>query len=373
MDDKLYIHIETSDDGDMFDDIKSLGTAKDEIHKPALLSDLKKSKKDKKKKDKSSTIDIELNPVNELSNLTRNDIIEIIDNTEEEDYDIGENIIDKEKRNYKGLKKSNNDFEKRFAEEITLLYNLLSEVTSFGTDAQKRYKEMMNRNGVRGINKYSTDFAQMILASHTNRLNIIKELSSIKKSIVDLGIKSDKAKGNNDGDLVNRQHMAASFLQNILQNRAQLQSPPPLSTIDDYTSRMSNIDYEDEPRQPKNYGSYANIPQLNNTQTFNNSGIESYLQKRLDMYNPQNDEYPYMRSNDGNMYIQNERYDPKIVIDKNADTNLWEFVAIDANDNVIEGYPLPKKSNVKVKFSEDGKYASDQLGNVYTVRNYTTM
>ena len=52
----------------------------------------------------------------------------------------------------------------------------------------------MRGQKVRGVNKYANDLAELVLTSKQNKLNILKEISSVKKSIADLKIKADAMK-----------------------------------------------------------------------------------------------------------------------------------------------------------------------------------
>ena len=59
------------------------------------------------------------------------------------------------------------------------------------------------------------------------------------------------------------------------------------------------------------------------------------------------------------------------MIKKCVDTGDWEFIAVDKDNQEIVGFPLPsKESTGKMKFSEDGRYASDKYGRSYKVIEY---
>ena len=231
------------------------------------------------------------------------------------DDDDGEEIIDEQKRNYKKLKKDENDFKKEFAEELTLLYKLLDETSQFGKSLEKDLSAIKG-NKVRGVSKYTNDLAELVLSSKQNKLNILKEITGLKKTIADLKIKSEaKAKANETGNN-SPEYLASAYFKNILSHGRNnfinvMGADGSKSDDDDYDmmaeriNAIKNDDYDDE---------YSNDDRYN-------AIIESRLENTINPY----------RSDDGNKYIEYEQRGVKLYVKKCVDTGEWEFVDIDKN------------------------------------------
>lgn len=335
--------------------------------KPFLLSDLTKKKK---KKDKNKKIDIELlcdgelddftkkrRPTNDDESFTAVNLTSIDDLLSEDDEDeptcIDLDIVGEQCSNYDKLKKEENMYKKEFAEEITLLYNLLKETTKFGKDLQDTY-DYLSSTKIRGVNKYTIELAEAILNSKTSKLQIIKEISNIKKTIQDLKLKSDTK--NKDQSQGSTEAMAAHYFNNILNYGRS-------NFIKDLANgkKVSNED-DDGTVDPRDL--------LDNSSPytggdFNTDRFMDLIDERLE-----NVDNPF-RSEEGSKYIEYENLGVKIKIKKCIDTNEWDFIAIDRNGMQIYDYPLPRKVDCgKMKFSPDGSYGTDAQGRTYDVIDY---
>lgn len=322
---------------------------------PLLLTSVKKKKKEKKKKKKKESVELlgdsyeddsPLTSFNNECNLL--DIDEIIDELERDD-DISDSIIDDQKRGYGKLKKEANPFKKEFAEELTMLYDLLDETNKFGKKLDKIFETTQNSKA-RGMSKYTADTVTAILSSKQNKLQILKEIASVKKTIQDLKLKQDaKTKdkeGDNSGDAA-----AAAYLSNIVKyGRSNfLKAVEEDKHIDDIikkdTSSESDFDgfYFDEEHEE----------------------FDSIIHERLSSEgNP-------FRTELGNAYIEMENRKVSIVIKKCIDTGEWDFIALDKDNQQVWDYPLPSKETIgKLKFSGDNRYATDKLGRSYKVIEY---
>ena len=138
---------DTMSDIALINEIKSLKSKKElkslEDEEPVSLTNITKEIKDKKKKKKAEKK--KKKESKKKSENTEDDDIKlidiesfIVDNLTEEGIDT--QIVDTQKRGYGKLKRSKNEYKKEFSEELTLLYNLLSEVDSFGKDLEKDFK-----------------------------------------------------------------------------------------------------------------------------------------------------------------------------------------------------------------------------------------
>lgn len=350
---KYYIDVDMGNGIDnIVDDINSLKPAKmindEPEEEPVIISDIiKKSKKKKKKK----TL---------LSSLVPDDILEesepdddLLDSfeglTTEIDED-NEDIIEEQKKGYTKLKKQNNEYKKEFAEELTLLYSLLDETNKFSKEVEKKYKSIESQK-VRGVSKYTNDLAQIVLNAKQNKLSILKEITSVKKTVADLTNKAESKTNKIDNmDTRSPEIAASAYFKNILMHGRS-----------DFIKRMTT---EDE------------IPITNDNinDTINNDDDDSYNDD--DMYYEafenrlSNDNSGY-RSDAGNKYIEYEHRGVVVYVKKCVDTGEWEFIAIDKYNEVVDDYPIPTKRNAgRMRFSDDGTYVTDEHGRMYKVIEY---
>lgn len=322
------------------------------------LTKLKKGK-GKKKKDKKNKKKSELNfmmngeigefdrPVDEFDEAASKLIdAEHFFDEEDEDEDLSIKIIDKQYGSYDKFKKNENTYYKEFSEELVLLYGLLQELNDFGKKLDDKVSEM-EKSKTRGVSKYLNDLIESVLSSKQNKLNIIKEIANIKKTIIDLKIKAD-AKSKDDIKDNNSDYVAASFLKNIV--------------------KYGRNNFIQDAGSMSNSGGPENITDL-----MESIGNDEYSEEEIDDYNEDieerllNEENPF-RSAEGNKYIEYENRDVSVKIRRNIDSGEWDFIAIDRDNQEIFDYPLPtKKAAGKVKFSDDGRYATDEKSRIYKV------
>lgn len=372
MDDKLEINIDLGEEKDLISELKSL-TANhkkksknfelEEDSEPILISSFAKKKKDGKKKKKKKKLDLDLEfissgkvgspeeikddeeMVSDDDNLI--DIDEILNR--DDDDNIEDPIIDEQKRGYEKRKKDDNPFKKEFAEELTLLYSLLDEVNKFNKELEKKYKAVEGSK-TRGVSKWTTELINSILSAKTSKLQILKEISNIKKTIADLKIKQDGKKANIEGEK-SVDLLASQYFQNVLKyGRSKFVQE--MGTVHDDDDEIDDL----VERIERNKMSYS-PDELER--------IQNYIEERLETEgNP-------FRSEAGSKYIQYENRGVKICIKRCIDTGEWEFIAIDRDNQQVFDYPLPRKRDVgKVRFSDDGRYATDERGRTYKVIEY---
>ena len=357
----------------MIDEIQSLQThtrshkdnynnTKDEdleLNDDSIIFSKPKKEKNKKKKEKkkgkrsileeATEFDIADSEDEEEDDEILLDIEDII--REREDTDIDDDIINEQKNGYKKLKKEDNTYKKEFAEELTLLYNLLDETGKFGKDLEKEFKSLKSSRA-RGVSKYTNDLAELVLSSKQNKLNILKEISSVKKTIADLKIKAE-GKEKNKGDDNSPERLASAYFKNVLSGGRSafinnLTGPDEDNEYDDMIERIETM---------KDTGSY--IDDGDNTDMY-----DKRLEERLAEGNP-------FRSEAGTKYIEYENSGVKIHVKKCIDTGEWEFIALDKHNQQIFDYPLPsKRSAGRMRFSEDGSYVTDEKGIMYNVIEY---
>jgi len=349
-------------DKELLEGIRSLTShnqQKNEKNNSFTLSSIKNSKKEKKKK-KSKLHDIELMDGGEIKSITdneeyneRNEDSNLLDLDQllrdDDDDDISNLIINEQGGNYKKLKQKE-DFSKEFAAEITLLYKLLDETSVFGKELEKKYKSL-DGSKVRGISKFVFDIGSLVLNSKQSKLNILKEISSVKKSIIDLKLKSESKKDAAQNTLTS-EHLASSYLKAIV-NHGRSDFLKEMNNKDVYSGIIDSIDSESDDKDIEGY----------NEKEFKN--YNDFISSRLE-----NENNPF-RSSEGSKYIEYENLEVKLHIKKCVDTGEWEFIAIDKDKQQIFDYPVPSKRDVgKIKFSPDGLYATDSRGRSYRVTEY---
>lgn len=295
-----------------------------------------------------------------MADLDNQDPIDILPEFDESDdfyqaidnWDNGEYIEEpldkysrKGKRSYDKYKEDDNEYKKEFAEELAMLYDLLDEANKFNKKLSKKY-DALDGNKAKGTSKYVNDLIESMLSSTTNRLQIIKEINTLKKNIQELKIKADGkyAKLGGDGSL---EDDANSFFQNIMGvGRNNFVSA--LNGDPDY--HFSNPEY-----------SYDEDIEYANSLPDAQDALHDAINERLENEG-------ITRTNEADMYIIYENMKPELIVMYSVMDNSWEVIAVDKDGQRIQGYPVPNKKDLgKVKFSSDKKYMTDAYGRSYKV------
>lgn len=271
---------------------------------------------------------------------------EAIDNWDNEyEESITEKLAGKGKRSYSKFKEDENEFKKEFAEELAMLNDLLDEVNKFGKKLDKKF-DAIDGSKTKGMSKYLNDLITSILTSKTTKLQILKEISSLKKNIQELKIKSDGKKVNL-GDNGSLESSANSYFREIMKVGRN--------------TFVSNFDYDtDNTISDSEFSSNDDIEYVNSLPDAHNE-IHNRISERLE-------EEDVGRSEDGDKYIRYEHMKVDLVIKFNVLNNDWDVVAIDKDGQQVIDYPVPTKKELgKVKFSSDNKYATDKFGRSFKV------
>ena len=268
---------------------------------------------------------------------------------EDDEYDDDEidSIIYDQKKSYKKNKKSDNQFRKEFAEELALLYGLLDETNSFGSDLDKIYKAMTNSK-TRGFSKYTSDIIASILSTKQTKLSVLKEITGVKKTIADLAIKEAKNSGDKDGG-TDISALAANYLGSIVKHGRQ-------DVVKALTGDEGYYDTDNEAINEfvNNIGDYEDDDERDTLNQELLEDLEGSYQRR--------------RSAQSDAYIKNEYKEVKIQIQRDIATGRWDFIALDKNGNQVIDYPLPDKGDVTpVTFTTDGTFGTDKFGRLYKV------
>ena len=272
------------------------------------------------------------------------DFYQIADDWAENEYedDVTGDIARQGKRSYTKLKDGDNVLKKEFAEELTMLNDLLDEVNKFGKKLDKKY-ESMSGSKIKGVSKYTNDLIQSILTTKSTKLQIVKELTSLKKNILELQLKEGKRfAGEGEGD--GAEYSANSYFKEIMRvGRNNFMD----ALNDNSPSIQTNNDTPEEIE-------YAN------KLSERNEMLDDHIAKRLEQETD--------RSDEANKYILYENLNVELKIKYNAVNDDWRIIAVGDNGNEVLDYPIPDKKDLgKVKFSADHKYATDKFGRSYKV------
>lgn len=275
------------------------------------------------------------------------DFYQAIDNWDNGDY--VEEPLDKYsrkgKRSYDKYKEDENEYKKEFAEELAMLYDLLDEANKFNKKLSKKY-DTIEGSKAKGTSKYLNDLIESMLSSTTNRLQIIKEINSLKKNIQELKIKSDSKYGKIGGDGTLEED-ANSFFQNIMgvgRNNfvSALNGEPDIHFSNPEYSNDDDIEYANS------------LPDAH-------EALHEMINERLENEG-------VARSIEAEKYIIYENMKPELIITFSVVNNTWEMVAVDKDGQIIQGFPVPSKKDLgKMKFSQDKKFATDAYGRSYKV------
>lgn len=327
----------------------------DEMSLSKIVKENKKKKKEKKKGKKKKRDDVELlddiDPDAEQSNDDEFFFIDL-EELEEKEEDIAGDIVGVQRKNYSNLKKEENPYKQEFAEELTLLYDLLEELTNYTKKLEKKY-DVLDGAKTRGISKYTMDLATSILQGKTSKLQVIKEIASVKKTIADLKLKLD-AKSKDNSSSMNADTLAASYLQNIIKHGR--------TSFVDALSKGGTQNYDDTPDVDIEGWDTSGV--LGEALQYDK--YQDMIEERLS-----SETNRYRDSEDGDTYIRYENLGVKLYIKRCIDSGEWDIIALDKNKQQIFDYPIPDKDSLgKMKFSDDGTYASDKFGRSYKVIEY---
>ena len=272
------------------------------------------------------------------------DFYQAVDNWDNEYVEeISEKITKRGKRSYDKYKEDENEYKKEFAEELTMLYDLLDEANKFSKKLGKKY-DSIDGSKAKGTSKYLNDLIASVLASTTNKLQIIKEINSLKKTIQELKIKADGKKGPSaeSGSLEDQANSFFRDIMNVGRNNfiSALNGDPDMQISDNSYSSDSDIEYMNC------------LPDAH-------EDLHNKINERLLNENTS-------RTAEGDKYIIYENLKPELVIMYNVMDNSWDMIAVDKDGQRIIDYPVPTKKELgKMKFSSDHKFATDSFGRSY--------
>lgn len=377
--------------------LDSFGSKAAKVSGKITLGDKKKKKKSKKeastenkKKKNKSRFDLDLDPIlsdveaidGTSSKLALDlDIDGLVQDLYNQEGDLADPLVEKERRSYKKKKRDKNPFKQEFAEELTILYDLYGNMNEVVKHLEKVVKQN-DGSKVRGMSKYFNDSIMNLISARGTQLSIVKEMSSVKKVIADLKFKDDAAKAKQGTDAgSNLNHQASALLQQMMGvNRTEyLESvrgtSRPAFLVDSFVSNEDNDDdtsYErqhyEEPEDNEDNDSPLTIADIkDNYAGYTEDDIDSINQAIAQRIQT---EGKGLRSDKGTAYIKYENRGVEVKIRKDIDSNQFDFIAVDRDNQVIYDYPLPQQAG-QIKFN--GPIATDRFGNTYKVVEYSSV
>jgi len=220
--------------------------------------------------------------------------------------------------------------KKDFDTELALLKSLQSEHAKFLDSLRKRYNQMEEtKSTARGIGKFTTDLITNITSGTTTSLQIIKEIAALKKSVADLDFRERKEFGQDkNSEQTNLTNYASTYLKQVMDvGRNNIIGGP----------------------------QYEDIGEVEDDGDLFDSIAESLGEDD--------------RDDDSAKFLKYENMDVKVKVlyhDNAPDDDLenkYDFIAYDNENNVIEDYPLPEKTQLNINRSTN--ICSDIYGNKY--------
>lgn len=320
-----------------------------------ILSSTKKNKEKKKKKESNHGFMVDDDQPSRSSRFRdepeENDdfldvdaMMDIISGDDNDD--LADDIINEQKGSYERQRKEENAYRKEFAESTALLYDLLDTTSKFSKDLEKRYK-VIEGSKARGMGKTSNDLVISIINSKNTMLSIIKEISGTKKTIHDLTLKAE-SKNKDAGGAKSNEAVASAYFQQMLGYGRN-----------NFVGQMGlngGITDDQEMDDVLDGVSHSDPIQLDDDL------LEMAINRRL------NDEGNQFRSSAGSKLIQYENAGIKVFVRRYIDTGAWDFVALDKDNQIVDDYPLPLKSDAgKMSFNDAGSHATDDMARTYKV------
>ena len=221
------------------------------------------------------------------------------------------------------------DYKKEFETEAALLRNLMIDQSHFVESLQKEYDFLRSsKSSSRGINKNMTDLIANITSARSLTTQLVEKQVALKKTIADLSMKERKELiGGNIGDAENLADFASSYLKRMIDERRQILTGGSTEVGDYSINEMADI--------------------LNDNLTTGDN-----IEERAEEVDK------YLEYEDRNVTIW-------VYMNQN-DTEDYEFVALDEDDEEIEDYPLPYKNKLSINRSTN--IATDTFGQKYPIR-----
>ena len=309
----------------------------------------KKKKKEKKRKLKSFDAD-KMDLLMEDIEIGLNDFDEFSVKEDDDEYIIkkkgkkGKKIDPFDVKQAKKQKKKN--IEAKFNPELLLLKKTLKDADLAVEDIKDVLKNIKNSKA-RYVGKTLTDLFQALNSANSTRASIIRDMTNIKKTVVDLGMKQDKLKPNKKkDDELDKEELGVNFFSQIFGKG----------------SRKDLLDEAGAYFNQKNNASESDIGMGGDYYIEDTNELDDIINSRLEK-----EGNPY-RESEGTSYIQYENMRPEDCV-RYISQDEWEMDAIDANGNSMpDDYPRLNKDDVgKLVFNFEDGVASDSHGRRFRI------
>lgn len=303
----------------------------------------KKKKKKDKKKYRDDKISLLMDDISVDNELDSGDSIAL--------DDMDEYLISKKKRKGKkrdlfdmkeAKKKKKKDLEAKFAPQILQLNKILKD----SDDAAGMIKDILK--DIRGsksryVGKTLTDLLQALNSANSNRASVVRDISNIKKAIVDLGMKAEKGKSKKKDEMQDNETYGINIFKKILGSGGGRKDMMKHAKeyFDDNAPDPNTIYGDDEDA----YGD-----------------INSLIADRLE------EEENESRTDEGSSYIKYEAMGPEDCVMYHSDGS-YEIDAVDKyNQRMPDDYPRLNKEDLgDLRFDMDAMQASDPYGRKFKV------
>ena len=341
--DSLTQFISSAEDGfqNPFDDNES--TQENDFDVDEFLEEreeIRKQKKEKKKEKKKrrGTIEDLYERTKSLSDeLGSEDMVDDFDGylreyaLDDEDEELRRSLIKQGRKYARDTKISgeSSEIQKAYAQSEEILETLLKEVNEDKESIQKDINQMrVNRS-----RNYKT-FSEMMeqrTTLHNTTLGIVKELNAMKKNQIELQMKVDKNKQEEDGD--------DTAANRAIQSLFGMGRDALIGSYSDVSGADAAGSYSDDDYDPD----------------------DSDIQERYF-----SDE-EYQVETDGDKFIKYEGMGVHYILEYDDDGPV-QIVAEDMDGNVVPAYPIPDLGDLSFNISENTGTATDNLSQKYDLR-----
>lgn len=295
-------------------------------------------------------------------------------------------VVDSDLNQYGQFKKkvereSDEFYEARFNSSLILLREVLQQVNDQIATTDLSLEDLKNSRA-RGSQTAMTAQTSNMASFLNLKLNVIKEITGINKTVSDFELKRLKELGGADANGANEDYMMNEILKKVMNDDS-------IGASDSKPKKKKKKDKKEEKKEKKSKKDLEDAEYVNSIIT----GETEYS------YDDDDEEFGYVDDEDDDDYeVDDEEIDSllddrideliedgeiefsetelafkyegnvRIVIVKNPDNDRWRFAALDEDDEEIVDYPLPTKKAVgRVSFDREKGIAKDSLGKVYEI------
>lgn len=236
------------------------------------------------------------------------------------------------------IKKIEYDIISHFDNELRLIDDSISDIELLYAETKEHYDRVKNSQSRGSLNFVERQTSNLV-SLKTAKVTMIKERINIKKLQIDTFFKQEKAKGDENN---NNEALVAQVAQYLMKNDTAV------NDIED--------DYVGDVEGTVSAGRTSDVEK----------SVDDLLAERI----KQLQEDGQIELTDNEIATMNENKKVKIVVLRRGKS--WKFGAVNEENEIIKGYPVPDKANFKIKLQKDDEgviIAVDQDEKVYDVIN----